>query len=551
MAEQPVKEKVNDTGHLWPKQLLLNQAYAAGFACLKCNGVPTSCMTDSEGQVICSKCAEEIDGTMVNKFAQNMIDQMKTKCLSIAPNVNENQQQDAEGSVMVTAAKDNECDWTGMIKEWNQHEKECQFWIIPCDLCHTYQCKRKEMTQHLTTCPEMTIDCPLSCGCSILRKDEETHLDTECGEKLLNCTNDDCKIEIQRKNHQKHVEEECEYRIVSCPFKQYGCNVSNIKANELESHKEEYKVDHLSNQLNHTTIVIAALNDKVLNLEEKNNALQRKNNECNEKIYKISYKISNLEDKNNELNQKLLDLKQANGILTTKSNEFKDEISALKEAANISKQHEMPKNTSVIWQGTRDDIPKGWKFMEYRTIQKQYIYKTDFDENGIIYAIGKNEEKKEWENPSRTGLVILDSTGLYDSNVKIHDFIGRVGGVRCLLDYKRNGWWSIDFKDLKIRPTNYTLRHYNGRLHCLRNWKLEASIDGEEWLCLKEHQNDQSLNGKDSTWTWIIDNCDRFFRYFRIYMTGPSSNSHWYLCCSGFEIYGTVASSDLLIKKCI
>ena len=72
-------------------------------------------------------------------------------------------------------------------------------------------------------------------------------------EKLLDCSNEDCKDQIARKSYDQHVTEECEYRIVECPFSKYGCLITNIKARDLESHKETYKLDHISNQFNQMT----------------------------------------------------------------------------------------------------------------------------------------------------------------------------------------------------------------------------------------------------------------------------------------------------------
>lgn len=86
------------------------------------------------------------------------------------------------------------------------------------------------------------------------------------------------------------------------------------------------------------------------------------------------------------------------------------------------------------------------------------------------------------------------------------------------------------------------LRH-DFNAHYLRNWKLEGSLDGKNWICLKEHINDSSLNSPLSTESWKIsppqkENEKLFFKYFRIFQTGKNGSGHHHLMMNGFEIYG-------------
>ena len=69
----------------WPKSLLLNEAYAATFQCVKCNQIPLSCMNDEIGDVLCSECAKNIDNVTVNKGIQKMINNLNTKCPTTHP----------------------------------------------------------------------------------------------------------------------------------------------------------------------------------------------------------------------------------------------------------------------------------------------------------------------------------------------------------------------------------------------------------------------------------------------------------------------------------
>jgi len=52
-------------------------------------------------------------------------------------------------------------------------------------------------------------------------------------------------------------------------------------------------------------------------------------------------------------------------------------------------------------------------------------------------------------------------------------------------------WFSVDLRDKRLRPTHYTLRHYNSwDTEALRNWVFEASNDGQKWAVIKDHVND-------------------------------------------------------------
>ena len=106
---------------------------------------------------------------------------------------------------------------------------------------------------YITLCIIISYNNISSQGISILRKDAKSHISNDCLEKLLDCSNQDCKEQIARKSYDKHVTEECEDRFIECPFSKYGCSVTNIKAKNLELHKEAFKLDHISNQFNQIT----------------------------------------------------------------------------------------------------------------------------------------------------------------------------------------------------------------------------------------------------------------------------------------------------------
>eukprot|EP01084_Bolivina_argentea_P024802 46171_1 len=72
----------------------------------------------------------------------------------------------------------------------------------------------------------------------------------------------------------------------------------------------------------------------------------------------------------------------------------------------------------------------------------------------------------------------------------------------------------------------------------LRHWNFEGSNDNKNWIVLKTHKNDTTLTKEYQTHTFPVDNCNSFYQYFRIKMTGKNGQKDWFLVCAGFEIYG-------------
>jgi hypothetical protein len=93
----------------------------------------------------------------------------------------------------------------------------------------------------------------------------------------------------------------------------------------------------------------------------------------------------------------------------------------------------------------------------------------------------------------------------------------------------------------------------------LRNWRLEGSVDGTNWVILRNHQNDTtiltafgvasfpiiSVNGLGNNNNKIIGKKNGIqksdavgYRYFQVYMTGAESQGSTYLHLCSLELYG-------------
>jgi hypothetical protein len=145
-------------------------------------------------------------------------------------------------------------------------------------------------------------------------------------------------------------------------------------------------------------------------------------------------------------------------------------------------------------------------------------------------------------------LVALQSSKLKHDSQPLHVFIGREPS-RGVLDDELYGWFIIRLNFHRLALTHYSLRHYiSQRNHTLRSWRLEGSNDGVQWILLRDHIEDEALNGPGSSATFSIAQSTggkKFYSWFRIMITGTNSTKIYRnLCCSGVEMFGTLEMID-------
>lgn len=199
--------------------------------------------------------------------------------------------------------------------------------------------------------------------------------------------------------------------------------------------------------------------------------------------------------------------------------------------------------------GDEDGEEDGVEFDESKLLSINLIYKSDFDENGLMYYLGSNRLTTLYRNPHESG----DVTAMMSSVFK-----GEVANIVARTtergpNYTENAadsWVGVDIGEGRfLIPSAYTLRHGGASAsNCLRNWKLQVKVeDSDQWMTLKSHKDDTSLAKVNASFTWPIDlSADlpaRFlgFRYFRIIQTDKNANGNNCLFCCGFELYGKMS----------
>ena len=90
-------------------------------------------------------------------------------------------------------------------------------------------------------------------------------------------------------------------------------------------------------------------------------------------------------------------------------------------------------------------------------------------------------------------------------------------------------------------PTHYSLRH--GKKEgdsVLRHWKLQGSIDREDWKDIGTHRRkgDFAESFPYATDTWSVEGEVGAFRYLQIVQKGRHSSNGYGMYLSGMEFYG-------------
>jgi len=173
---------------------------------------------------------------------------------------------------------------------------------------------------------------------------------------------------------------------------------------------------------------------------------------------------------------------------------------------------------------------------------RTFHYRSDLDENGVMYYLGTCGRTQPYQNPAEAGFVRVISSGLMGDSAPLSAAVGREL-VRCVTTPVKNSWFVFELVDLQLALTHYTLRHYNSwDTECLRHWQLEGSNESVQgpWEIIIQHTNDESLRKKGATHTWQVPNTGKRYRLFRLFQSGRNSNKNYYLPCSGLEFYGTL-----------
>lgn len=112
-----------------------------------------------------------------------------------------------------------------------------------------------------------------------------------------------------------------------------------------------------------------------------------------------------------------------------------------------------------------------------------------------------------------------------------------------------NSWVQYDFKNIKVRPTHYTIRSSKeeNKVDHPRNWVIQGSdtgLDGD-WIDLDLRKDIECIEEPKSLHTFFIQTPlkqDEYYRFLRILQNGINAYNRHYLDFSCIEFFGSIIS---------
>lgn len=174
------------------------------------------------------------------------------------------------------------------------------------------------------------------------------------------------------------------------------------------------------------------------------------------------------------------------------------------------------------------------------TVQKDILFQYNSSNpfNGIINYLNKTTNG----NVQTNNTIQITSSDLW------------CGNYEALVDYKNESghahvhgepmWLQFDFKNKRFQINSYLIKsaHSDSNSHCsyyLKNWKIEISLDGNQWNQIDERSNDSALNGNYKMHLYHLNTISPPFRFIRIVSNGGNWNDEDFTI-GKFEIFGNI-----------
>ncbi|HYX16488.1 MAG TPA: hypothetical protein VE944_19395 [Nostoc sp.] len=155
------------------------------------------------------------------------------------------------------------------------------------------------------------------------------------------------------------------------------------------------------------------------------------------------------------------------------------------------------------------------------------------DANGVLYYVGTGNGTRVWQNPHNSGLILTASSVTKGSLPLLSD---RAEGEFHTND-AAGSWVRINLGGARLKCNRYSIRNRNADLHYLRNWKLQGSNDGTNWVDLDAQVNNTFLV-TPSQWLSLPVTSNVEYSNFRLLITGVNSSNAYYICLGELELYG-------------
>ena len=162
------------------------------------------------------------------------------------------------------------------------------------------------------------------------------------------------------------------------------------------------------------------------------------------------------------------------------------------------------------------------------------------DTRGLGYFLGSDGRTSPWSNPVRTQRIHVQCSSPVCSQSDATSLFSRKFVRECVArrvrrdDERIAAWWAIDIGPAyTLVCTDYLLQQDDSEYH-LRDWVLQGSNNGTEWIDLRVHSRDGTYFLKGQTAAFHVQSLASrtAYRYFRIYSELQD------LAIAGLELYG-------------
>jgi hypothetical protein len=194
----------------------------------------------------------------------------------------------------------------------------------------------------------------------------------------------------------------------------------------------------------------------------------------------------------------------------------------------------VPKSLSFPMKGA-ERVDPSWDWRQKDAVDKENKAKSL---NGIISYL----TKKHGGNVQEKGIVTITSKSVDDDPRLAVRNVARLTSGSCFSskdEYKPGQWVCWDFRDMRVRPTHYTITAV-----WLKSWVVEGSLDGISWTEIDRQTNNQVFNQDfRACWNTVSFAVSKpaGFRFIRLTQTDKNHAGKDLLVLDAVEFFGTLS----------
>ncbi|XP_025112143.1 TNF receptor-associated factor 2-like isoform X2 [Pomacea canaliculata] len=199
----------------YPKEIFEKKEDQEKFACSFCRQILRDPHGAYCGHRFCASCKEAIKESK-NLLCQSCLDE---GCSTEESTLNPEEMYPDRGinkeMARLRAKCPNEmCVWAGLFREYIEHESNCKFQPMVCELCKEPVSRSKMDTHKRSQCSQRKIKCE-HCHMDMPYAMKEQH-QKECPKAPETCIQ--CSAKVSREKLSKHLNFECPQRSIPCPL---------------------------------------------------------------------------------------------------------------------------------------------------------------------------------------------------------------------------------------------------------------------------------------------------------------------------------------------